>query len=76
MGASYTGVGLNVMTQALCAEDLSLPQDLTIQNAYTKRCDGSKNIALVVRNSVVYLQTLRKKTLVQGQLQPHSFQSH
>ena len=28
MGRAYTGVGLNVMTQALCAEDGSLPQGL------------------------------------------------
>ena len=28
MGTAYTGVGLNVMTQALHAEDGSLPQGL------------------------------------------------
>ena len=58
---AYTGVGLNVMTQALHAEDGSLPQGLTIQNAYTKMHDGSKNVAVIVRNSMVYPQTLRKK---------------
>ena len=64
MGTAYTGVGLNVMTQALHAEDGSLPQGLTIQNIYTKMCDGSKNAAIVVRNSMVYPLTLRKKTHV------------
>ena len=55
-------MGLNVMTQALCAKDRSLPKGLTIQNAYTEMCNGSKNVTIVVRNSMVYLQTLRKKT--------------
>ena len=39
---AHTGVGLNVMTEALCAKDGSLPQGLTIQNAYTELCSGSK----------------------------------
>ena len=30
MRTAYTGVRLNIMTQALCAEDGSLPQGLTI----------------------------------------------
>ena len=58
----YTGVGLNVMTQALCAEDGSLPQGLTIQNAYTEMCNGSKNVTVVLRNSMAYPKTLKKKT--------------
>ena len=57
-------MGLNVMTQTLCAVDGSLPQDLTVQNAYTELCNGSKNVVVVVRNSMVYPQTLRKKTPV------------
>ena len=61
MRTAYMGVGLNVITQALCAEDGSLPQGLTIQNAYTKMCNASKNVTLVVRNSMAYHQTLRKK---------------
>ena len=64
METAYTGVGLNVMTQGLCAEDGSLPQGLTILNAYTKMHDDSKNVAIVVRNSMAYPQTLRKKTPV------------
>ena len=35
MKTVFTGVGLNVMTQALHAEEGSLPQGLMIQNAYT-----------------------------------------
>ena len=51
---AYTGVGLNVMTQALHAENRSLPQGLTIQNVYTKMHNGSKNITVKVRKSIVY----------------------
>ena len=58
---AFTGVRLNVMTHALCAEEGSLPQGLTIQNAYTKMCNGSKNVTVVVRNSMAYPQTLKKK---------------
>ena len=42
----------------------SLPQALTVQNTYMDLHDGSKNVAMVVRNSMVYPQTLRKKTPV------------
>ena len=56
--------GINVMTQALHTEDGSLPQGLTTQNAYTQLHSGSKNVTVVVRNSMAYPQTLRKKTLV------------
>ena len=63
-GTAYTGMRVNVMTQALHVEDGSLLQGLTVQNAYTELCDGSKNITMVVRNSKVCPQTLRKKTLV------------
>ena len=64
MGTAHTGTGLKMMTQALCANDGSLPWGLMIQNAYTELCSGSKNIIVVVRNSMAYPQTLRKKTLV------------
>ena len=64
MGTANMGVGLNVMNQALCAIVGSLPQGLTIQNAYTKMHNGSRNVAIVVRNSLAYPQTLRKKTPV------------
>ena len=58
---AYMDVGLNVMTQALDAEDGSLPQGLTIQNTYTEVCGGSKNVTIVERNSLAYPQTLRKR---------------
>ena len=61
---AHRGEGINVMTQALCDEDGSLPQGLMVQNAYTELCSGSKNVAVVVRNSTTYPQTLRKKNPV------------
>ena len=45
-------------------EDGSLPPGLTIQNTYTELREGSKKAVVVVRNSMAYLQTLQKKTLV------------
>ena len=54
----------NVMTQALWAEDGSLPQGLTVQNMYMELRQGSKNAVVVVRNSTAYPQTICKKTLV------------
>ena len=64
MGMAHTGEGINVITQALHAEDGSLPQGLTVQNTYTELHDGSKNVTMVVRNNMAYPQTLRKKTPV------------
>ena len=55
---------LIVMTHALHAEEGSLPQGLMVQNAYTKVHNGSKNVTIIVRNSTVYPQTLKKKILV------------
>ena len=55
---AYTGECINIMTQALQTEDGSLPQGLTIQNAYTELWKGSKNIVMVVRNSTIYPQML------------------
>ena len=52
------------MTQALYAEDGSLPQVLTVQNAYMELHSGSRNVTVVVRNSMAYPQILRKKTPV------------
>ena len=64
MRMANTSERINVMTQALCVEDGSLPQGLTVQNAYTKLRKGSKNVIIVVRNSMAYPQTLKKKTPV------------
>ena len=49
------------MTQALHAEDGFLPWGLTIQNTYTELCDGSKNVTVVVINSMAYPQTLEEE---------------
>ena len=56
MKTVFTGVRLNVMTHALCAEEGSLLQGLMIQNAYTEMSSGSKNVAIIVRNSTAYPQ--------------------
>ena len=74
-GTVHAGTGLNVMTLALCTEDGSLPQSLTVQNAYKELQDGGKNVPVVVRNSMAYPQALRKKTQWQEQSQPHGCQS-
>ena len=63
-GTGHIGERIDVMTQALCIEDSSLLQGLTVQNAYTELRKGSKNVVVVVRNSMAYPQTLRKKTPV------------
>ena len=57
MRMAHTGEGINVITQALHTEDGSLPQGLTVQNTYTELCNGSMNVAMVVRNSMAYPQT-------------------
>ena len=61
---TYLGERINVITQALQVEDRSLPQGLTMQNAYMELRTGSKNAIVVERNSTAYPQTLKKKTLV------------
>ena len=61
---AYTGECINIMTQALQTKDGSLPQGLTIQNAYTELRKGSKNAIVMVRNSTAYPQSLWKKALV------------
>ena len=38
-----------------------ITQGPTLQNAYTKMCNGSKNVSIIVRNSMAYPQSLRKK---------------
>ena len=58
-----TGGRINVMTQALWVEDRSLPQGLTMQNAYTELRTGSKNAVVVVRNSTAYPKSLKKNHL-------------
>ena len=62
-GTVHTGEGFSVITQALCAEDGSLPQGLMVQNVYMELCSGSKNVTVMVRNSMAYPQTLREEDL-------------
>ena len=61
MKTAFTGVMLNVMTQALHAEEGALPQGLMVQNTHTEMCNGSKSVTVVVRNGTAYPQTLKKK---------------
>ena len=58
---AYIGEHINIMIQVLQTKDGSLLQSLTMQNAYTKLRRGSKNAVMVVRNSMAYPQTLKKK---------------
>ena len=61
MKTAFTGVRLNMMTHALHASKGPLPPGLMIQNVYTEMHNGSKNVAIVVRNSMTYPHTLKKK---------------
>ena len=61
---AYLGECLNVMVQALYAQDGMLPPGLTVQNIYTELRKGSKKAVVVVWNNTTYHQTLRKKTPV------------
>ena len=59
---AYLGERLNVMVQALYAQDGTLLPGLTVQNMYTELRKGSKKAVVVVQNNTAYPQTLRKKT--------------
>ena len=61
---AYTGECINIMSQVLQTKDGSLPQGLTIQNAYTELQKGSNYIVVVVGNSTAYPQMLWKKAPV------------
>ena len=61
---AYLGEHLNIMVQALYAQDGTLPPGLTVQNTYTELSKGSKKAVVVVQNSTTYPQTLWKKTPV------------
>ena len=62
MMKAYLGECLNVMVQALHAQDGTLPPGLTMQNMYTELRKGSKKAVVVVWNNTAYPQTLQKKT--------------
>ena len=57
-GRAYVGECINIMVQALQAQDGSLLQGLTVQNTYTELRKGSKKAVMVVRNNTAYSQTL------------------
>ena len=61
---AYLGEHLNVMVQALHAQDGALLPGPTMQNMYTELRKGSKKGVVVVWNSTSYPQTLWKKTPV------------
>ena len=60
----YLGERLNVMMQALHAQDGTLPPGITMQNMYTELRKGGKKAVVVVLNNTTYPQTLQKKTPV------------
>ena len=60
----YLGECLNMMVQALHAQDGTLPPGLTVQNTYTELRKGSNKVVVVVWNNTAYPQTLQKKTPV------------
>ena len=61
---AYLGDCINIMVQALHAQDGTLPPGLTVQNTYTELRKGSKKAVIVVQNNTAYPQTLWKKTPV------------
>ena len=64
MMEAYLGEHLNVMVQALHAQDGTLPPGITMQNMYTELRKGSRKAVVVVWNNTAYPQTLQKKTPV------------
>ena len=58
----YLGECINVMVQALYAQDGTLLPGLAVQNTYTELRKGGKKAVVVVWNNTAYPQTLRKKT--------------
>ena len=75
VGIAHIGERIDVMTQALHIKDGSLSQGLMVQNTYTELRKGSRNVIVVVRNSMAYPQTLRKKTPVVKKWQFLRYQS-
>ena len=61
---AYLGEHINIMVQALHAQDGTLLPGLTMQNTYTELRKGSKKAVVVVQNNTAYPQTLQKKTPV------------
>ena len=63
---AYLGEHINVMVQALHAQDGTLLPGLTMQNTYTELRKGSKKAVVVVWNNTAYPQTLQKRTFIAG----------
>ena len=61
---AYLGECINVMVQALHAQDGTLLPGLTLQNTWAELRKGSKKAVVVVWNNTAYPQTLWKKTPV------------
>ena len=59
---AYLGECINVMVQALHAQDSTLPLGLTVQNMYTELRKGSNKAVVVVQNNIAYPQALWKRT--------------
>ena len=55
---AYLGECINIMVQALCAQDGTLLPGLTVQNTYTKLRKGNKKAVVVVQNNTTYPQIL------------------
>ena len=55
---AYLGECINVMVQALCTQDGSLPPGLNVQNTYTKLRKDGKKAVVEVWNNTAYLQML------------------
>ena len=63
----YLGERLNVMVQALYAQDGTLPPGLMVQNTYTELRKGSKKAVAVVQNNTAYPKLLGRRLPWQGQ---------
>ena len=63
----YLGEHLNVMVQALHAQDGTLPPGITVQNTYTELRKGSKKAVVVVQNNTAYPRLSGRRPLWQGQ---------
>ena len=67
MTKAYLGEHINVMVQALHAQDGTFLPGLTMQNMYTELRKGSKKAVVVVQNNTTYTQTLQRRPLWLGQ---------
>ena len=64
---AYLGECINVMVQALHAQDGTLLPGLTMQNTYTELRKGSKKEVVVVWNNTAYAQLFGRRPLWLGQ---------